>query len=357
MYMRGLSLACLILFLIALGYSADAQIKRKSIKKNNKRISHFRGQKQHHSFSNHKRYSAVGLSVNSLNYYGDMAPTSSAASTDISFTRPGIGLSFDYRIGGRSALQAQYMFGSLRGSDAESADKNDLSNGIYRYKRNLSFRNRINEFSLITVVDLFENTGNYVSRVRWTPYIYLGVAGLTSNPKALAPATDLDGNSLPEAGQWVALRPLGTEGQYSKLESTDANAGIQPYSKFVLAVPFGAGARLRITETLDLWGDIGFRYAFTDYLDDLSQNYVDLGVLNSDLARTMSYRTGELNLSPSNEHSYVGRDGVTYTVEKGYGSEHPDNKRGGRKQNDLYMVTSIRLTYLLGATFHQAKFR
>jgi len=343
-----------ILFLIALGFGAEAQVARKDIRKNNKRVSDFHGRKT--GFGHDKKYSAIGFSVNSLNYYGDMAPTSSAASTDISFTRPGFGVSYAYRLSPIFTLQAQFMYGGLRGSDAESADKNDLSNGIYRYKRNLSFRNRISELSAVTVVDLFGNLGNYVSRVRWTPYLYLGIAGLTSNPKALAPATDLEGDPLPEAGQWVALRPLGTEGQHSTLAPTDANFGIEPYSKVVVAIPFGFGARLRLTETVDLWADLGFRYAFTDYLDDLSQNYVDLGVLSSELARSMSYRTGELNLGPSNESSYVGRNGVTYTTENGYGREHPDNARGG-KQNDLYMVTSVRLTYVLGATFHHAKFR
>jgi hypothetical protein len=71
----------------------------------------------------------------------------------------------------------------------------------------------------------------------------------------------------------------------------------------------------------------------------------------------MSYRTGELNLSSANESSYVARNGVTYTVENGYGSEYPDNVRGSKSDKDIFMVTTIRLTYIVGATFHKAKFR
>lgn len=351
--MRRFLLAWLVLF--AMGFTAEAQITRKNIKKNNKRISSFRGKKS--NFGKEKQYSQLGFSLNSLNYYGDLAPRPGKVSTDVKYTRSGFGGSFTHRFGPRYSFQAQYMYGILKGADAESADKNDLSNGIFRYKRNLSFRNQIHELSAVAVVDLFKNDGNYVSRVKWTPYIYLGVAGFLHNPKAEVPATDLSGNPLPDAGKMVKLRPLGTEGQYSTLASTDVNAGIEPYSTRQFAIPFGFGARLRLTGTLDLWVDLGFRYTFTDYLDDVSQNYVDLGVLNSNLARAMSYRTGELNLNPSNEHSYVGRDGVTYTVEAGYGSEHPDNMRGGKADNDIYMVTSVRLTYILGATFHRAKFR
>jgi hypothetical protein len=207
------------------------------------------------------------------------------------------------------------------------------------------------------VFDLFENDGNYISRVKWTPYLFVGIAGFINNPQALAPAKDLQGQALPEAGKWVNLRPLGTEGQYSTLDPTDVNYGIKPYSLFQAAIPFGVGARLRLTETLDLWADIGFRYTFTDYLDDVSQNYVDLGVLKSPLAQAMSYRTGELNL-PTSTHTYQARNsGVPFTVEPGYGEEYSTNNRGSKKDKDIYMVTSIRLTHIIGATYHKAKFR
>jgi hypothetical protein len=352
--MKRLWLAWLVLFVVGVGYDATAQVSRKTVKKNNKRISSFRGQKN--NFGKAKRYSQLGFSLNSLNYYGDLAPRAGRASTDIKYTRSGFGASWSTRFGPRYTFQSQYMYGILKGSDAVSADPSDLSNGIYRYKRNLSFRNQIHELSAVAIVDLFENEGNYISRAVWTPYIYLGVAVFHHNPEAEVPATDLSGNPLAQAGDIVKLRPLGTEGQYSTLLATDANSGIEPYSLFQFAIPMGFGARIKLTETLDFSVDLGFRYTFTDYLDDVSKNYVDLGVLSSPLAKAMSYRTGELGLA-GNEHTYVGRDGVSYTVENGYGSEHPDNMRGGKSDNDIYMVTTLRLTYILGATFHKAKFR
>jgi hypothetical protein len=348
--MRKLWLALIVLFVCL---QAEAQINRNSIKKNNKRIGSFKGTRN--SFSRTKAYSAVGISLNALNYYGDLAPKPSKVSTDISFTKPGIGVSFMHRFGPRYTVQAQMMLGTLKGSDAESADKDDLSNGIYRYKRNLSFRNQIKELSVVAIFDLFQNDGNYISRVKWTPYAFVGIGGFMHQPKGIAPATDLNGAALPDAGNWVKLRPLGTEGQYSTLQATDANSGIKPYGLLQGAIPFGLGARLRLNEVMDLWADIGFRYTFTDYLDDVSQNYVDLGVLNTELARAMSYRTNELGLA--NTHTYVARNGQTYRAEPGYGEEHPDNMRGSKKDRDVYMVTSFRLTYIIGATYHKAKFR
>jgi hypothetical protein len=342
-----------LLFLIGLSSDSIAQLNRKTIKKNNKRIASYKGKKG--GFGSQNVYTGIGFSVNALNYFGDLSPFPSKFSTDISFTNPAFGISMFHRFGPRYTLQVQYMYGTLKGSDGESADKSDLSNGIFRYQRNLSFKNHIHELSAVAVFDLFDNPSTYISRVNWTPYAFIGIAAFYHNPQGQAPAKDIKGNPLPEAGQWVDLQPLGTEGQNSTLLSTDVNSGIKPYSLIQVAIPFGVGARFRLTEVMDLWGDLGFRYTFTDYLDDVSNNYVDLGVLKSPLAQAMSYRSGELN--PTNLTTYAGRDGQNYSVVPGYGQEFKDNIRGNNKSNDIYMVTSIRITYIMGATFHKAKFR
>lgn len=349
--MRKLWLALIVAFVVC---EAEAQINRNQIRKNNKKIGHYRGAGSH--FGRDKAYSGIGISVNALNYYGDLAPRPGRLSSDISFTRPGFGLNFFHRFGPRYTVLGTFMVGTLKGSDKESADQTDLANGVYRYKRNLSFRNTLKELSAVAVFDLFENDGNYISRVRWTPYAFVGIGMFMHQPKGLAPATDLTGAPLADAGKWVNLRPLGTEGQFSTLEATDKNVGIKPYGLLQGAIPFGLGVRLKLTETIDFWADLGFRYTFTDYLDDVSQNYVDLDVLNSPLAKAMSYRTNELNLATST-NTYTGRKGTVYTTEAGYGQEHPDNKRGSKTDRDVYMVTSFRLTYIVGKTYHRAKFR
>lgn len=107
---------------------------------------------------------------------------------------------------------------------------------------------------------------------------------------------------------------------------------------------------------MDIAAEIGFRYTFTDYLDDVSKNYVDLNKLDSDLARAMSYRTNEVRGTPPPVGS-GGDDSGGYTVWPGYGSEGKYNMRGNKNNRDIYMVTTFRLTYILGKTFHRAKFR
>lgn len=352
--MRKFLLLTLAILIISVAPDAEAQINRRSIKKNNKRISSYRGRKSW--FGKEKIYNMVGLSVNALNYYGDLSPKPGTFSTDISFTRPAIGLNFSHRFGPRYALTAQFMYGTLKGSDAESADKNDLDNGVYRYQRNLSFRNRIKELSVVASFDLFPNSATYISRAQWTPYAFLGASIMLHNPQAQAPATDLQGNPLPQAGEWVNLQSLGTEGQHAQLQPGDANSGISPYKKLQFAIPMGLGVRFRLNEVIDLAVETGFRYLFTDYIDDVSRNYVDLGVFGSnELAKAMSYRSNEVVANPTN--TYVGRDGQTYTVVPGYGAEHPGNNRGSKNDRDIFMVTTIKASYIIGKTFHRAKFR
>ena len=343
-----------------------SQLNRRSIKKNNKRMSNFRGRKN--TFGKDRAYNFFGISLNAFNYFGDLAPTSSFGSTDISFTRPAVGVFFGRRFGPRYSLIGHFRYGTLRGGDFDSADPED-ENDRYRYVRNLHFRNRIKELSLTAVFDLFKNEGSYISRVQATPYVLLGLAVFHHNPQAKVN----DDSTLPEAGQWVNLRPLGTEGQFSNLLDTDANAGISPYQQIQIAVPIGLGFRYRMNQVLDISFEVATRYLFFDYIDDVSANYVDLGVFDNPLARELSDRSLEAtdavsgaertltseSIGPitSNLDTYTGRDGRSYTVIAGYGNEFFANNRGNKDDNDFYFVTTIKVAYVIGARFRRAKFR
>ncbi len=359
-----LGMAAVILF------SADAfgQMNRKSIKKNNRRLSNFRGKKNH--FGKEKVYNSVGFSLNALNYYGDLAPTPKKISTDIGFTRPGLGVSFTHRFGPRYSLTGNFMYGTVTGSDAKSADAGDDSNGKYRFQRNLSFRNRIKELSIVANFDVFQNQATYISRVKWTPFVSLGFAVFHHNPQAKAPMTDVHGQPLAGGGEWVDLQPLGTEGQHVELLPTDVNYGIKPYKLIQAAIPFALGVRLRVNEVMDFSVELGFRYLFTDYLDDVSGSYVNLGVFgDNEMAKALSYRGHELPQfapamypSPGMVASEDRNNSTTYYVIKGYGDEFstPDgnsNVRGNSGDRDIYTVTTFRLNFILGKTFHRAKFR
>lgn len=350
--MRKLFYFLVLLFMVGSVGDLQAQMSRRKIKKNNKQMMTFRGKK--HGFAKEKKYNTLSLTANAMNYYGDLSPKPGQLSTDIGFTKPAVGLSFSHRFGPRYSLTGSFMYGSLKGSD-ESADRNDSENGVFRYQRNLSFRNRVKELSIVASFDLFENQSLYISRVSWTPFAYVGVAVFHHNPQAQVPDTDINGIPFANAGEWVDLEPLGTEGQHATLQADDVNHGIKEYKNIQMAIPFGIGARFRLNELMDISVEFGLRYLFTDYMDDVSKNYVDLGVFgNNELAKAMSYRGNELN--PTNTTTYIGRDGNSYTVIPGYGQEFPSNNRGD-KSKDIYTVTTLRISYIIGKTLSRAKFR
>ena len=51
--------------------------------------------------------------------------------------------------------------------------------------------------------------------------------------------------------------------------------------------------RAQLNKRWDFEFEVGYRYLFTDYIDDVSGLYVDLGALDSPLARAMSDRSRE----------------------------------------------------------------
>lgn len=346
---------CLIIIWLCFSFFNDASAqhskqKKRQYKSRSNRTSQFTGKKL--VFANEKHYLTLGVSVNALNYFGDIAPKSYMGSTDISFTRPGLGVSSSARIGSSLAVRAEFLYGQLSSSDYKAADPNDEI-AIYRYARNLHFRNNIKDFSVVGTYDFFANPGAVMYRIGFTPYIFGGVSVFHHNPKALVPEEAvLYPNStltLPEAGKWVALRPLHTEGK--------ENA----YSAFQISFPAGFGARYRVNQVMDIEAEMSYRYLLTDYIDDISQNYVDKGTLESELAKVMSDRslettdalTGEIryqNMKNTefnrNVVTYLGADGQQYVAMAGYG--RANDIRGSAKDKDIFLTTSFRVVFMVG---------
>lgn len=308
-------------------------------------------------YSINKKYTTVGVSVNAMNYFGDLAPKEDITSTDLSLTRVGIGISASRRLGPRFSARVGLNWGRIKGDDFEAADPGDQL-ARYRYVRNLQFRNDIKELSLVGIVDFAENLATYRSRKNIVPYIFAGVAVFHHNPQAQVPDVDVNNGSAPfaNAGEWVNLAPLQTEGI--------------SYKNVQFAIPFGLGLRFKLEERWDLAFEVGYRHLFTDYIDDVSSDFVDLGSLSSDLAKALSDRSREVTavesgktrqtgVIPNRMESYVSSfDGNTYTTIAGYGRDAIDNVRGDSSNNDIYIMTGFQISYILqNQRFKRAKFR
>jgi hypothetical protein len=290
------------------------------------------------------RYISTGGSLQFLTYFGDLAPANNFLSTEISQINPGISGFIQYRYGPRMSLKVELLYGRLAGDDYVSADPADPESKN-RYIRNLSFRNDIFDLSLMSQFYVFKNYLDFKQRKPFNIFFNGGISVFYHNPQGKIPEFKVNDERYPNFGDWVALRPLGTEGQHSDFYNID------PYSNFQLSIPFGGGFAIKLNERLDFIFEINYRILLTDYIDDVSGRYADPGALEGDLAKTMSDRsmeehaimTGEKrDISDLEVISYVSPfDGNRYKVLKDRGSV-----RGG-SGNDTYLATGFKISYVL----------
>lgn len=199
------------------------------------------------------------------NYQGDLQEKVFT----IDQSNPAFGAGLKYDLDDHWALRAGFMYGKVQASDSKNS-KPDLR------ARNLSFATKIAEGNLLAEYTLF----NMEERV-FSPFAFAGLAVYHFNPYA-----------FDSAGNKIYLQPLSTEG-----EGLSQYPDRKPYKLTQLAIPFGLGIKLRITQNTVLAYEVSFRKLFTDHLDDVSTNYVDRTVLaqaRGAKAVEMAYRGGEL---------------------------------------------------------------
>ena len=359
--MRLRTLIVLILSLMMLGLAQDADAQRRSNKykkrkQTNKKISHYKGGVR--GFGRFRPYLFVGANINAGNYFGDLAPVNKAASTDISFTRPGIGFHAGYKFHHSMAVRAGLNWVRVSADDFGSDPSSEGS--VTRYARNLSFRNDIKEFQLGLEVSLLPNHGGIDQRLPINAYLFFGGAVFIHEPRGKVPDFDYQtdptgGTPAPQAGEWVKLRPLGTEGQ---------NLGVvSAYSNVEFSIPVAIGGTVRLPGTnLNAGIELGFRYLFTDYIDDVSTEYVNHNSFTDDVARIMSDRSAEATSFKGDARTLDGlsiNNSSTGFYSSGFiGAGIDGSKRGNPDNNDMIFVTQLKLTYLMSkAPKKSAKFR
>ena len=240
--------------------------------------------------------SELGVIVGGGNYFGDLNPKYNFYKTNLM-----IGAIYRYNINPRWVLKASAMFGKVEAFDA------DFDN-----IRNLNFESKVNELALSCEFNFFDyQTGSRKHRI--TPYLFGGIGVFFFNPK-----TEItDPLSLEKQG--VELQPLSTEGQ--GMPGYDS-----PYSLVNVAVPFGLGLKVSISKRVCIGLEWGIRMTFTDYLDDVSKDYVDRTELmnwTGDLGVAASDRTNEILPNTYNQAGAM---------------------RGNPKVNDWYQFFGLTIT-------------
>lgn len=234
----------------------------------------------------------VGLQAGGAGYMGDLNPADPLKISGLSFGGF-IKANFDPNW----ALSLNYNSGKIKASDASS------SNAQFR-QRNLNFYSNLNEVSLMVdfnFLDYFSGGGFK----RFSPYMYAGIGAVLFNPKTTY------------AGREYQLRLYTTEGQ------------AEPYKNYALAVPFGGGVKYNMSGNWTILAHIGYRNAYTDYLDDVSGNYPDPANFSTEpsvrqMQKVLSDRSGEIN------GNYIGAK---------------DTQRGDFRKRDTYLFVGIGITY------------
>ena len=185
-------------------------------------------------------------------------------------------------------------------------------NFSYNKARNIKFRTDVTELAGLVEFNYFKY-GTGVRDKRFTPYVYWGLGAAFFNPQGFY------------QNEWYDLQQYQTEGK--------------AYNGIALVMPMGIGIKWMPNKKMSLEGSLGFRKTYTDYLDDVSNTYIDpskqlneKGIIGAALADP-SY-----NL---NEGAFINKAGY---------------QRGNPDFNDFYFVTNISVTYRIFTRIKCARF-
>lgn len=213
----------------------------------------------------------VGVMVGGANYYGDLN-----ANFGFNYIRPSASLLLKQNLNQYISVKGTASYGRVGGSDSQQSP-------VFEKTRNLSFQSDIFELGAQVELNFFryelENLNHF-----FTPYLTTGAAVFRFNPK-----TELD-------GEMIALQPIGTEGQMNPDISNNF-----PYRLNQFAIPLGMGIKYWIGGQWSIGGEITYRKTFTDYIDDVSDAYVDDFILGPVAQQVHDLSTVEPNTLGTSE--------------------------------------------------------
>ncbi|MBC7851158.1 MAG: hypothetical protein H7Y31_15555 [Chitinophagaceae bacterium] len=208
-----------------------------------------------------------------------------------------------------------YTTGTIQGAD--SILQNDNSAGKQRFLRNLHFKSRIHEVAISTEWFFLSERQKAIDVIPLiAPSLILGIGIYHFNPIAKL------------NGRWVELAPLHTEGQ-----SFTPYPNRIPYRLTQATLVAGGGLLYEASAFLNIGIEFLYRFLFTDYLDDISTNYINpqLFETNFDPARAKLAK----QLADRRQELVPG----LLTVE--------NQRRGNNSKNDTYFNLQLKFGIIL----------
>lgn len=253
-------------------------------------------------------------------YYGDLNAQNDnkyALNPFTEFTkknlRPSYCIGYRYYFEGKFSLALRGSYLHLNASDVDNQGTD--ADNVYKHYRNLSFFTDVMEVSASVAYEPFRTGKRWKNRrFLLSPYGEIGLGIFKFNPKANL------------AGQTIELQPLHTEGQ-------GLLPGTQTYSLYQMSQPISLGLKCyTANRKFSFAVEACYRFTSTDYLDDVSYQYVDPAIfsaLSSDkqaLAIQLNNRSAEAD--------------PTGTIS---GIYQPGQIRGNTKRDDAFMTLQAKI--------------
>ena len=261
----------------------------------------------------------AGITVGPSNFLGDLGGNMGRGTTflkdnNIQMTKLTFGGFVSYHPNELLAFRLAVNFGSLEGDDAIINPKGGLEEA--RKTRNSNFRSKFSEglflAELYPTIFIEEDPNDNYKKFR--PYAVAGIGVFRYNPEGFDPVSN----------QWVALKPLRTEGQ-GFTEFPDR----KEYKLTQMNIPLGVGIKYFLSDNVNLSFEIIHRKTFTDYIDDVSTNYIDPALFSTYLQGSQSALAARM-------------------ANKSSGAYGPGMKRGTPTNNDAYYSAGFKLGIRLG---------
>ena len=246
-----------------------------------------------------------GFSIGGAHYFGDLNTRSG-----LNRPKPALGLFFRKQFGNYVGLRVAGRFAQMGYDDL-------LSKNSYQYTRGLEFNTNIFEFGVQGDFNFFKYIPNDIN-YGFTPYITLGLGVFSFNPYATYD------------GEKYYLNSLQTEEAKS-------------LSTMAVCIPLGVGIKYSINPKVNLSFEITQRFTTTDYLDDVSTQYIGLKDAAGNVKPQFLEANGQLNIDGILQDRSVERGGAITPL------GIADRQRGWSKQRDQYVIAEIGISFNIGS--------
>jgi hypothetical protein len=274
----------------------------------------------------------IGLNLGPSNFLGDLGGNKGIGKTflkdnNIELTKIISGAFIAYYPEEWIGFRLSGHLTRIEGDDAIIKKKG--SEEINRYNRNLNFRSNIAEVYIAAEFfpTVFFESDDYLQG-KFRPMLLGGIGMFKFNPQ-----TKLN-------GQWIDLRPLHTEGQ-----GFPQYPNRKVYGNTAYCFPVGLGFKYYVSETFTVGMEAIHRFTTTDYIDDVSTNYVDPASFDANLPAAQASIAKQLfNRSLPGTYSDPALPNNVGKI------------RGDHTENDGYYSVAIKLGWRLGSE-EQSEFR